>query len=203
MTVQFGRIDQEKRCDAAKTPRTGEMLENLEVGEVVVYPHHGAATIEDVNIRVVDGEKKRYLTLKVSDGDLTIQVPEENLKIIGVRDVVDEEGVQEVRDTLRQVDVVEHSNWSRRFKENQGKITSGKILDVAEVVRDLYRREQDKGLSTGEKRMLGKARQILTSEIALAREEDEEASTEFLNSVLDAGIEAVAAKEDKAKGKKS
>ena len=183
-------------------------MENLEVGEVVVYPHHGAATIEEVNIRTVDGEEKRYLTLKVSDGDLTIQVPEENLKIIGVRDVVDDEGVQEVVETLRQVDVVEHSNWSRRFKENQGKITSGKILDVAEVVRDLYRREQDKGLSTGEKRMLGKARQILTSEISLAREEDEGASTEYLNSVLDEGIELLAAasategKDSKSKAKK-
>ena len=168
-------------------------METFEVGEVVVYPHHGAATIEEVTTRVVDGEEKTYLFLRVSDGDLTIQVPAESLKMIGVRDVVDEEGVEEVLATLRQVEVIEHSNWSRRFKENQGKITSGKILDVAEVVRDLYRREKDMGLSTGEKRMLAKARQILTSEIALAREEDEEAATEFLNSILDEGIELVAA----------
>ena len=99
-----------------------------------------------------------------------------------------------VEGVLQELDVEEPPNWSRRFKANQEKIASGDIVRVSEVVRDLYRRDRDKGLSTGEKRMLAKARQILTSEIALAREEDEDAATEFLNGVLDEGIEMVAAK---------
>ncbi len=164
----------------------------FKVGETVVYPHHGAALIEEIIIRELDGKETEYLVLKVDDGDLKIQVPAENVDLVGVRDVVDEAGVKIVLGVLQELDVEEPPNWSRRFKANQEKIASGDIVRVSEVVRDLYRRDSDKGLSTGEKRMLAKARQILTSEIALAREEDEEATTEFLNGVLDEGIEMVA-----------
>lgn len=169
---------------------------SFKVGETVVYPHHGAALIEEITERVVGGEKKTYLVLKVDDGDLTIQVPAENVDLVGVRDVVDAQGVQEVVDTLRMLDVEEPPNWSRRFKANQEKIASGSIIRVSEVVRDLYRRDAHKSLSTGEKRMLTKARQILTSEIALARDEDEEAAWLYLSSVLDEGIEAAAQQGD-------
>ncbi len=161
----------------------------FKVGETVVYPHHGAALIEEIIIRKFNGEDKTYLVLKVDDGDLTIQVPAENVDLVGVRDVVNEEGVEKVLGVLKEIDVEEPPNWSRRFKANQEKIASGDIVRVSEVVRDLYRRDADKGLSTGEKRMLSKARQILTSEIALARGEDEDAATGFLNSVLDEGID--------------
>ncbi len=172
----------------------------FKVGETVVYPHHGAALIEEIVIRDLNGKKTEYLVLKVDDGDLKIQVPAENVDLVGVRDVVDEEGVKIVLGVLQELDVEEPPNWSRRFKANQEKIASGDIVRVSEVVRDLYRRDADKGLSTGEKRMLAKARQILTSEIALAREEDEEAATEFLNGVLDKGIEMVAAQAAKEAG---
>lgn len=165
----------------------------FKVGETVVYPHHGAALIEEITTRTVGGEKKTYLVLKVDDGDLTIQVPAENVDLVGVREVVDEKGVEQVLGVLQEIDVEEPPNWSRRFKANQEKIASGDIVRVSEVVRDLYRRDAHKGLSTGEKRMLSKARQILTSEIALARDEDELAATEFLNGVLDEGIEMVKA----------
>lgn len=163
----------------------------FKVGETVVYPHHGAALIEEITTRVVGGEEKIYLVLRVDDGDLTIQVPAENADLVGVRDVVDDKGVERVLGVLQEIDVEEPPNWSRRFKANQEKIASGDIVRVSEVVRDLYRRDADKGLSTGEKRMLSKARQILTSEIALARDEDEDAATVFLNGVLDEGIEMV------------
>ena len=166
----------------------------FKVGETVVYPHHGAALIEEIIIRELDGEKTEYLVLRVDDGDLTIQVPAINVDLVGVRDVVDEAGVKVVLGVLQELDVEEPPNGSRRFKANQEKIASVDIVRFSEVGRDLYRRDRDKGLSTGEKRMLAKARQILTSEIALAREEDEDAATEFLNGVLDEGIEMVAAK---------
>ncbi len=174
----------------------------FKVGETVVYPHHGAALIEEIVTRKFDGKDAQYLVLRVDDGDLTIQVPAENVDLVGVRDVVDEEGVKVVLGVLQELDVEEPPNWSRRFKANQEKIASGDIVRVSEVVRDLYRRNADRGLSTGEKRMLAKARQILTSEIALAREEDEEAATEFLNDVLDKGIEMVQAASAKAESKK-
>ncbi len=173
----------------------------FKVGETVVYPHHGAATIEEIVVRKIKGVDTEYLVLRVNQGDLMIQVPAANVEDVGVRDVVDERGVEEVLDVLREADVEEPSNWSRRFKANQEKISNGDIVRVSEVVRDLSRRDADKGLSAGEKRMLMKARQILTSELALAREIDEDAAGELLDEVLQEGI--VAVEEFKAKNSKA
>lgn len=154
------------------------------VGETVVYPHHGAALIEDIRTRKVRGEEKLYLCLRVAQGDLTIEVPTENVDIVGVRDVVGKEGLERVFDVLRAEYTEEPTNWSRRYKANVEKIASGDVIKVAEVVRDLSRRETNRGLSAGEKRMLAKARQILESEIALAEHASEEQAKERINSVL-------------------
>ena len=157
------------------------------IGETVVYPHHGAARIQDISTKVIRGEEKLYLTLEVMQGDLTIQVPADKVEEVGVRDVSDEKKLEHVFDVLREVDIEEPSNWSRRFKANGEKLTSGDIVKVAEVVRDLTRRDIDRHLSAGEKHMLAQARQVLGSEVALARKvTDEEALTlidEILSSV--------------------
>ena len=142
---------------------------SFEIGQTVVYPHHGAATIEEITTRSIRGAEKTYLKLRVNQGDLTIEVPADNVDLVGVRDIVDEDGLEEVLSVLRAPYVEEPTNWSRRFKANQEKIATGDIVKVAEVVRDLTRRDDLKKLSTGEKRMLTKARGILTSELALAR----------------------------------
>ncbi|MDO4255545.1 MAG: CarD family transcriptional regulator [Kocuria sp.] len=156
----------------------------FEVGETVVYPHHGAALIEEIKTRTIKGEEKMYLKLKVTQGDLVIEVPADNVDLVGVRDVVDEAGLKEVFDVLQAQEVEEASNWSRRYKANVEKLASGDVLKVAEVVRDLWRRDKDRGLSAGEKRMLAKARHILTSELALAKDIDEEEAEKRLDDVL-------------------
>ena len=156
----------------------------FEVGETVVYPHHGAALIEEIKPRTIKGEEKMYLKLKVTQGDLVIEVPAENVDLVGVRDVVDEEGLKKVFAVLQASDVEEASNWSRRYKANVEKLASGDVLKVAEVVRDLWRRDKDRGLSAGEKRMLTKARHILTSELALAKDIDEEEAEKRLDDIL-------------------
>ena len=156
----------------------------FEVGETVVYPHHGAATITAVKTRTIKGVDKTYLTLNVHTSDLTIELPQENVELIGVRDVIDAKGVEAVFDVLRSEWVEEPGNWSRRFKANTEKMGSGSVYSVSEVVRDLWRRDQDKGVSAGEKRMLLKARQILVSELALARQSTEEEATAALDEVL-------------------
>ena len=173
----------------------------FKVGETVVSPHHGAATIEEIVNRKIKGVDAEYLVLKVNQGDLVIQVPAANVESVGVRDVVDDIGVAEVLDVLRQAEVEEPSNWSRRFKANQEKISNGDIVRVSEVVRDLSRRDANKGLSAGEKRMLMKARQILTSELALARSIDEDEAGVLLDEVLVEGMDAVAALEESSKKK--
>ncbi|MDO4259947.1 MAG: CarD family transcriptional regulator [Actinomycetaceae bacterium] len=160
---------------------------SFEIGQTVVYPHHGAATIEEISTRTIRGEDKTYLTLRVSQGDLTIQVPAENVDLVGVRDVVDEDGLEEVLAVLRAPYIEEPTNWSRRYKANQEKIATGDIVKVSEVVRDLTRRDDQKKLSTGEKRMLTKARQILTSELALARGIDKAAAAIRLDQILEEG----------------
>ncbi|GAA3283010.1 CarD family transcriptional regulator [Nesterenkonia halobia] len=157
----------------------------FEVGETVVYPHHGAATIEEVKMRTIRGEEKMYLKLRVSQGDLTIEVPAENVDLVGVRDVVGTEGLEHVYDVLRAEFTEEPANWSRRYKANLEKLASGDVNKVAEVVRDLWRRENDRGLSAGEKRMLAKARQILVSELALAKDLDETRAEKLLDEILD------------------
>jgi CarD family transcriptional regulator len=156
----------------------------FKVGETVVYPHHGAALIEAIETRVIKGEEKKYLVLKVAQGDLTVRVPADNAEIVGVRDVVGEEGLNRVFDVLRAPHTEEPTNWSRRYKANLEKLASGDVNKVAEVVRDLWRREKDRGLSAGEKRMLAKARQILVSELALAERTSEDKAENLLDEVL-------------------
>lgn len=142
---------------------------SYEVGTTLVYPHHGAVTITDRTTRDVKGTPTEYMTLRVQSSDLIIQAAIGKAEDLGVRDVIDQAGVDKVYALLQVGEVEEATNWSRRFKDNQSKMISGDVYKVAEVVRDVWRREQDKGISAGEKSMLSRARQILVSELALAQ----------------------------------
>ncbi|MDR2703861.1 MAG: CarD family transcriptional regulator [Cellulomonadaceae bacterium] len=157
---------------------------NFEVGETVVYPHHGAAEIEEIKVRKIRGQEMTFLKLRVAQGDMTIEVPADNVEMVGVRDVVNQEGLDRVFEVLRATHTEEPANWSRRYKANQEKLASGDVIRVSEVVRDLSRRDNNRGLSAGEKRMLAKARQILVSELALAEKTEEEAAGRILDEVL-------------------
>ncbi|WP_347304706.1 CarD family transcriptional regulator [Corynebacterium sp. SA-MJD20WY100] len=160
----------------------------FKVGEVVVYPHHGAAEITAIEQREMGGETLEFLVLQIKHSDLVVRVPSKNAEHVGVRDVVGKEGLEKVFSVLRETDVEEAGNWSRRFKANQERLASSDINKVAEVVRDLWRRDQDRGLSAGEKRMLAKARQILVGELALATPVDEK-KADALEEEIQATIE--------------
>lgn len=135
-------------------------------------------------MRKIKGVDREYLVLRVHQGDLTVRVPADNVDLVGVRDVVNAEGLDRVFNVLRQPYTEEPTNWSRRYKANLEKLASGDVIKVAEVVRDLWRRERERGLSAGEKRMLAKARQILVSELALAEKTDEGKAEAILDEVL-------------------
>lgn len=156
---------------------------SYQVGDTVVYPRHGAAKIVEITEREMNGVKRTYLKLSVLSSDgLVIQIPEENVKKVGVRDVVDGKAVSKVFEILRTPIVEEKTNWSRRYKLNVEKIATGDVNKVAEVVRDLAQRDDDEhGLSAGEKRMLTKARNILTSEISLSEKLSEEETQRLLD----------------------
>jgi CarD family transcriptional regulator, regulator of rRNA transcription len=174
----------------------------FDVGDKVVYPHHGAATIEKREKKEAFGEKRDYLVLRLAYGDLTLMVPADNAEEIGLRDVINDEEVEEVFAVLRKKEARMPTNWSRRFKNHVEKLKSGDIYQVAEVVRNLSIREADKGLSAGEKRMLARARQILVSELTFALNVDEESAEARLDAVLKGEDEPPAPKKAKAPAKK-
>jgi CarD family transcriptional regulator len=154
------------------------------VGDNVVYPHHGAGQVIKKEEKDVLGEKRQYLTIKILHNDMTVMVPCENAGKAGLRRVIDEETVKKVLAVLSD-DVSEMpKNWNRRFKHNRDKIKTGNIYELAEVVRNLAIREQDKGLSTGEKQMFTRAKKILASELMYALEMGEDQAEEHLDELL-------------------
>ncbi len=156
------------------------------VGETVAYPGYGAAVIEDLETRQMKGEDKTYLVLRiVAQSNLVVRVPACNLDLVGVRDCVDRAGLERVIAVLREQDVEELAIWSRRFKANSDKVRSGDVIAVAEVVRDLWRRDRDGTVSAAERQMLAKARQILVSEIAFCEQTDDATAQARLDELLD------------------
>jgi CarD family transcriptional regulator len=156
----------------------------FDVGDKVVYPHHGAAVVEKREKKKAFGEERDYLVLRLAYGELTLMVPADNTEEVGLREVINDEEVEEVFAVLRKKEARMPTNWSRRFKNHVEKLKSGDIYQVAEVVRNLSLREKDKGLSAGEKRMLAKARQILISELTFAINVDEDEAQRRLDEAL-------------------
>jgi CarD family transcriptional regulator len=159
----------------------------------VVYPHHGAGQVIKKEDKEILGERREYLTIKILHNDMTVMVPCQNAGKAGLRRVIDEETVAKVLAVLAD-DVSEMpKNWNRRFKHNRDKIKTGDIHELAEVVRNLAVREQDKGLSTGEKQMYTRAKKILASEMMYALEKTEEEAEAYLDDVLSRSAEQLAA----------
>jgi CarD family transcriptional regulator len=155
------------------------------VGDKVVYPHHGAGTVVKREKRTILGQEREYLTIKILHNDMTVNVPAENAERVGLRKVIDEEMVEQVLEVLHGSGTKMPKNWNRRFKYNRDKMKTGDIFELAEVVRNLSLRDQEKGLSTGEKQMFVKAKKILASELMYAKGLDEEAAGVWLDAVLE------------------
>ncbi|HEY1591930.1 MAG TPA: CarD family transcriptional regulator [Solirubrobacteraceae bacterium] len=156
----------------------------FEVGDSVVYPHHGAGKVIRKEKKEVLGERREYLTIKILHNDMTVMVPTENAAIAGLRRVIDEETVKKVQAVLGDECSEMPKNWNRRFKHNRDKIKTGDIYELAEVVRNLAVRESQKGLSTGEKQMFTRAKKILCSELMYALGLDEEDVEDHIYGLL-------------------
>jgi CarD family transcriptional regulator len=157
---------------------------DFEIGDSVVYPHHGAGKVLKKEMKTVLGESREYLTVRILHNDMTVMVPTENAAAAGLRRVMDEDTIRKVMAVLQDKCSEMPRNWNRRFKHNRDKIKTGDIYDLADVVRNLAVREHQKGLSTGEKQMFTRARRVLASEMMYALSMDEEQVDAHLSSVI-------------------
>jgi CarD family transcriptional regulator len=156
----------------------------FKVGDKVVYPMHGAGVIEAIEEKEVLGSRQRYYIMRLPIGDLKVMIPTDNVSEIGIREIIDDHMVQEVFDVLRGDKTKMSQNWNKRYRANLEKIRSGDVLEVAEVVRNLSIRDREKGLSSGERKMLDNARQILVSELVLAKCSDQDTISEEIEAAL-------------------
>ncbi len=155
------------------------------VGDNVVYPHHGAGKVLKKERKEVLGEKREYLTIQINHNHMTVMVPTDSVDRAGLRKVIDEKTVCRVLKVLKEDVSQMPANWNRRFKHNREKLRAGNVFELAEVVRNLVIRDGEKGLSTGEKQMYSRAKQILSSELMYARSLDELEAEEYLDDVLE------------------
>ena len=142
------------------------------VGDKIVYPMHGAGTIDAIEEKDILGEKQNYYIIKMP-GEVKVMVPISKASDIGVRSVIDKAEAGKVVEVLEANETEMSNNWNKRYKENMEKMKSGSIYEVADVVRNLSYKQKEKGLSTGEKKMLNNAKQILVSELVLAEHASE------------------------------
>lgn len=143
------------------------------VGDKIVYPMHGAGIIESIEEKEILGEKRNYYIMKMPLGEMKVMIPTHSVDEIGIREIISESDADKVLDILSEENVNVNTNWNKRYRENMVKIKGGNIFEVAEVVRTLMQREHEKGLSTGERKMLNSARQILISELVLVKGMDQ------------------------------
>jgi len=169
---------------APRAPLFGEGGSLYKVGDKVVYPHHGAGVVVKRESRTILGQDREYLTIQILHNDMTVNVPAENAERVGLRKVIDGEMVERVLEVLHGDGTKMPKNWNRRFKYNRDKMKTGDIFELAEVVRNLSLRDQEKGLSTGEKQMFVKAKKILASELMYAKGMDEDEAAAWLDDVL-------------------
>ena len=153
------------------------------VGDEIVMPMHGAGRIDAIEERDILGEKQAYYILKMP-GEVKVMVPIEKADKVGIRNVIDKNSADKVLSVLEQDETEMNKNWNKRYRDNMDKIKSGDIYEIADVVRNLSFKQKEKGLSTGEKKMLTNAKQILVSELVLAEQSNKEEMEKMVDSKI-------------------
>ena len=153
------------------------------VGDKIVYPMHGAGTIDSIEEKDILGEKQSYYILRMP-GEVKVMIPTAKAEAVGVRNVIDKQSAEKVIGILEQDETLMDKNWTKRYRDNMEKMKSGDIYQVADVVRNLSFKQKEKGLSTGEKKMLNNAKQILVSELVLAEHATEDEVEKLVDSKI-------------------
>lgn len=154
------------------------------IGDKVVYPMHGAGIIEAIEEREILGKKRKYYIMRMPIGNMRVMIPLDSVENLGLREVIDNDEVDLVVEVLGGDKTAMPGNWNRRYRANMDKIKSGNIFQVADVVRNLMIREREKGLSTGERKMLNNAKQILISELVLVKNMDEKEVEKMIDAIV-------------------
>ena len=154
------------------------------VGDRIAHPMHGAGVIDSVVKRKINGTERDYYVLKLPAGDMLVMIPVDTSAEIGVRPIVDADEAEKILGSIPGLEIEMTQNWNKRYRETMLKIKSGNLLEVAAVVKGLMQRDKERGLSTGERKMLHSAKQILISEIVLSESASYEEVEERLNSAL-------------------
>ncbi len=156
----------------------------FKVGENIFYPLHGAGTIESIEEKDILGENKKYYIMKMPIGDVKVMVPTDNAEHVGVRCLSGNDIVEKAFKVFDTPFEDEKVSWSKRYKDNMDKMKTGDILEIADVVRSLSFKQKEKGLSTGEKKMLGNAKQILISELVLTNGIDKDQVEDMISDKI-------------------
>ena len=154
------------------------------VGDKIVYPMHGAGTIDSIEEKNILGENQSYYVIKMP-GEVKVMVPTDRAEQIGVRNVIGKEEAEKVISILGEDETEMSQNWNKRYRDNMEKMKSGSIYEVAGVVRNLSFNQKENGLSTGEKKMLSNAKQILVSELVLAEHATQDEVEELIDNKID------------------
>ena len=157
---------------------------NLQIGDKVVYPNHGVGVIEQIGSRTIGSNVERYYMLKIKASSLKVMVPCQNVGSVGLRRVVRNGEIQKVLDFLTVDENSSNGDWKDRFKENSDRMRTGSLLEVAGVLKNLIALHQAKPLSFREKKMLERARYLLVSELAMARDVEETQIEDLLTKAL-------------------
>lgn len=144
----------------------------FKIGDYIAHPMHGAGVIESIVTKKINGTERDYYVLKLPVGDMIVMVPVIGCEDIGVRSIISCSEAEKVFDAFKELEISMTQNWNKRYRENMDKIKSGNLIDVAAVVKGLMRRDGERGLSTGERKMLHSAKQILISELVIATDSD-------------------------------
>ena len=158
--------------------------QTLRIGDKVVYPNHGVGVIEQISSRTIGATVEKFFTLKINSSSLRVSIPLGNLHNVGLRRVIKNGEVQKIVDFLTTGKCENHSDWKFRFKENSDKMRTGSLLEVAVVLKSLLLLARDKPLSFREKKMLDRARYLLVSELALAKNQGEDTVEVILTKAL-------------------
>ncbi len=153
------------------------------VGDKIVYPMHGAGTIDSIEEKNILGENQAYYIIKMP-GEVKVMVPTAKAEQIGVRNVIGKEEAEKVISILGEDETEMSQNWNKRYRDNMEKMKSGDVYEIADVVRNLAFKQKEKGLSTGEKKMLSNAKQILVSELVLAEHASQEEVEELIDNKI-------------------